>query len=119
MSKTNDTELIAIVKTIPKAKQRGRKNEVYDMLYEAIMKTEKGTKGKLNINESKCGNIRSGLISRRKKDERGDYKPFLLYTRNPIRKDKKLVSAELYFERISIEEWNKREKAKEERKKSK
>ena len=112
MSKTNDTELIAIVKTIPKAKQRGRKNEVYDMLYEAIMKTEKGTKGKLNIDEIKCGNIRSGLISRRKKDERGDYKPVLLYTRNPIRKKVKseregskgkmvmrLVSGELYFER--------------------
>ena len=127
MSKTNDTEqLFRIVETIPEGKQRGKLNEAYVKFFEAIIYSDEGTKAQLSIDKTQCGNIRSALITKRNKSEKkANFKPFLLYTRNPIRKKvesekgktkgkmvMRLVSGELYFERISVEEWNKRKEEK-------
>ena len=113
---TNDTEQLITFKKIPKAKRKGaEKNEYYERLYDVIMNiegTEKGIDGQLNIVKTQCSNIRSALISRRKKDEIGDWKPFKLFTRNPEYGEKRatrgknkgkmittLLSGELYFRR--------------------
>jgi len=111
---------ISFVEEIPKAKRRGKPKEKYDQMYNAIISSEEGTKGKLKINPEECANVRSALISRRNRDmNKPNFRPFLLFVRNPKRKNKKLVSGELYFERISVEKWKEKEKEREERKRKK
>lgn len=106
------------VKTIPKAK-RGKSQERYDVLYNGVINTNVGFKGRIKVKEKEIDTVRNALIIRRDKDEDKDnFKPFFLMGVKEKGKPK-----ELFFRRISKEskEWKwfiiKRDKKREERKK--